>query len=59
MTFKVGDLVMFRNRCQTTEGGMRVQAVDENMFDTRLKVDGQWWVPENFMPYEEWAKEYR
>ena len=57
--FKVGDLVMFRKRCQVTECGMPVQAVDENMFDVRLKVNDQWWVPENFMPYDEWVKEYR
>lgn len=51
---KVGDLVMFAARCQETAGGMRVEEVDANMFDTRLKVNGRWWVPENFISLEEW-----
>lgn len=52
--FKVGDYVMFAKRCQTTSGGMPVQAVNTNMFDTRLKVDGQWWSPECFVSLEAW-----
>lgn len=59
MTFQVGDLVMFRHRTQICESGMRVQEVDTNMFDTRLKVNDQWWVPENFMPFDEWVRTYR
>ena len=52
--FQVDDLVMFRMRCQTTSAGMRVEAVDSNMFDTRYKVNGQWWLAANLMPFDEW-----
>lgn len=52
--FQVDDLVMFRMRCQTTSAGMRVEAVDSNMFDTRYKVNGQWWMAANLMPFDEW-----
>ncbi len=52
--FNVGDLVMYRNRCQTTSGGMRVEEVDISMFDVRLKVDGKWWTPASFMPLAQW-----
>ena len=54
MTFQVNDLVMFRMRCQTTSAGMRVEAVDSNMFDTWYKVNGQWWMAANLMPFDEW-----
>lgn len=57
--FKVGDLVMFRNRCQHTEAGMRVEEVDFTLFGVRLKVDHKWWVPENFMSHSEWVKQCR
>lgn len=52
--FQVNDLVMFRMRCQTTSAGMRVEAVDSNMFDTRYKVNGQWWMAANLIPFDEW-----
>ena len=55
--FKEGDLVMFRNRCQLTAGGMRVQEVDINMFDVRLRVGDRWWVPENFISLEQWRQQ--
>ena len=54
--FKVGDQVAFKNRVQRYMGGMTVQAVDTNMFDTLIMVDGQWWVPECFIPFEEWNR---
>jgi hypothetical protein len=52
--FKVGELVMFKNRCQFTSGGMPVQAVDANMFDVRIQVGGLWWTPECFIRHSEW-----
>ena len=30
------------------------EAVDSNMFDTRYKVNGQWWMAANLMPFDEW-----
>lgn len=56
--YNIGDLVMFRNRTQTCSTGMKIEAVDTNMFDTRLKVNGLWWVPTNFMPFDEWRDKY-
>ena len=55
--FQVGDRVMFARRCQTTTAGMPVEAVDITMFDVRLRVNGQWWVPECFMPFEQWRRQ--
>lgn len=52
--FQVNDLVMFSRRCQTTSAGMRVEAVDSNMFDTRYKVNGQWCMSANLIPFDEW-----
>lgn len=57
--FKVGDLVMFANRCQTSPCGMRVDEVNTNMFNTLLKVDGKWWVPECFITYDAWVNRAR
>ena len=55
--FKVNDLVMFKSRAQTTGGGMRVEEVDSNMFDIRIKVDGNWWTPGCFISFEEWKRQ--
>lgn len=52
--FKVGDLVMFKNRTQITSSGMEVEEVSTNMFDTLLKVNHQWWRPTNFISLDEW-----
>ncbi len=52
--WKEGDLVMFKSRCQTGVGGMRVEAVDTNMFDSRVKVDGKWWASGCFISFEAW-----
>lgn len=41
--WKQGDQVMFKNRSQVTAGGMTVEEVDTNMFDSRVKVQGKWW----------------
>lgn len=57
--FNVGDLVMFKNRCQVSAGGMRVEEVDSNMFDTKLKVNGQWWSPTAFIRREDWLRAQR
>jgi hypothetical protein len=56
--FNVGDHVAFRNRCQPSAAGMTVQEVDFTLWGVRLKVDYKWWVPENFMPYQEWANNF-
>lgn len=39
--WKQGDQVMFKNRSQVTVGGMTVEEVDTNMFDSRVKVRGR------------------
>lgn len=57
--FNVGDLVMFKNRCQPSAGGMPVEAVDSNMFDTKIKVAGQWWSPTAFVSHEGWLQAQR
>lgn len=57
--FNVGDLVMFRKRTQLYECGMAVQEVDFTLFGVRLKVNNQWWVPENFMSHTEWTNLFR
>lgn len=57
--FQVGDRVVFANRAQNTAGGMAVEAVDVNMFDTRLKVDGAWWSPAAFAPFAPWVQAYK
>ena len=54
--YKPGDLVMFANRCQSCEGGMRVQDVDTNMFNTLLKVEDKWWTPGCFITFDEWRR---
>ena len=52
--FEVGDLVIFRNRCQTFPY-MTVEKVDEaSLFgDVRYQLDGVqgWWVSANLMKY--------
>lgn len=55
---KVGDLVMFAGRAQTSGSGMLVTKVDTNMFNTLIEVDGKWWTPGCFMPYEEWRNRH-
>jgi hypothetical protein len=57
--FKVGDRVMFANRTQITSGGMPIEIVDTNMFDTLLKVDGKWWPTTCFIPLDEWKSRYQ
>ena len=57
-TFKVGDLVMFKNRTQITTGGMPVQEVNTNLFDTLLMVNSQWWRPSAFISLDEWKANY-
>jgi hypothetical protein len=57
--FKVGDLVMFKNKAQNCTSGMEIEEVDSNMFDTLLKVKGLWWTPGCFQPFEEWQKKYQ
>lgn len=52
--WKEGDLVMFKNRSQSGVGGMRVEAVDTNMFDSRVKVEGKWWSVGCFISFEAW-----
>ncbi len=52
--WKQGDQVMFKNRSQVTVGGMTVEEVDTNMFDSRVKVRGQWWAAGCFMSFADW-----
>ena len=52
--FKVGDLVMFKNRANFTSDGMKVEEVNSNVFDTLLKVDSKWWRPGSFIALEDW-----
>lgn len=56
--WKEGDLVMFKNRSQTSMGGMRVEAVDLNMFDARVQVNGKWWAAGCFMSFDDWKAQY-
>lgn len=54
--FPVGSRGMFATRCQTGSGGMRVDEVDANMFDVRLKVEGRWGSPVCFVTFSDWKK---
>ena len=33
---------------------MRVEAVDVNMFDARVQVNGKWWAAGCFMSFDDW-----
>lgn len=54
--FKVGDRVVFAKRCQAAPW-MTVEALDETLFGTRLKVAGKWWSSHTaFEHYEKWRE---
>lgn len=57
-TYKVGDLVAFRNRTQPGQPPFVIEDVDCTLFGDRYKLDwrDQWWSEGNFMPYAEWKE---
>lgn len=57
-TYKVGDEVAFRNRCQPGMLPFRIGKVDSNMFNTlyQLEFTQGWWSEGCFMPFEEWKR---
>ena len=60
---KVGDIVMFRKKCQRTPYPMKTTAIRyRTIAETKIKefkVDYLWWPESSLMLYEEWEKIYK